>query len=165
MEMRNLAGFQECDAVIMQELTEAGIDLVFHQRRASQFSEVPYTVTGELILTGGSFTFRRAWCYWVVDGKVPLALAEAMYAVEERRDVRVAGHCGCPPPAEWALPTVAELEWHIQQEEERREAKMSDSVREIFMASRCVDNYHIDTQEGLNFFAACMKARKVPVAA
>jgi len=114
--MKNLAGVQECDKDIRKELTEAGIRMVAVPKGNT---EVPFSVIGQL----SYFTFRRAWYYWVVEGDVPLAVAQEMYATEVgKRDVRVVGHCGCPPPEEWAIGGF-------------------------------VRAYHIDSQEGLKLFA------------
>ena len=95
--MKNLAGIQECDTEIRKELTEAGIRTVDTKKGDT---EVPYSVVGQL----SYFTFRRSWRYWMVDGNVPLEIAKEMYAIEVgKKDVRVVGHCGCPPPEEWAI--------------------------------------------------------------
>ncbi len=124
--MRNLAGDKGCDPVIRRELAEAIVQIVEHGKRLD--SQVPASVTGQLTLNGESvFAFRRAWYYWTVSGNVPLAVAQEMYADPVgREDVRVAGHCGCPPPEKWAY-------------------------------SGFVESYHIDSQRGLNLFAATMR--------
>ena len=94
--------------------------------------EVPASIKG--VLNKGSdivFTFVRAWYYWMVAGNVSLEVARIMYENPiGAKDVRVAGHCGCPPPEEWARPASGQ---------------------------RFVDNYHIDSQEGLDLFVATMK--------
>ena len=118
--MKNLAGRPECDVHIRSELSIAGIPAESVEYRNT---EVPYTVIGKL----GAFTFRRAWYYWTVSGPMPLAEAEKMYADPAGvNDVRVVGHCGCPP-AEW-------------------------------QRNGFVESYHIDTQEGLNLFAATVRS-------
>lgn len=122
--MKNLAGVHECDEDIRKELAEAGIRVVVTKKVNT---EVPYSVVGQL----SYFTFRRAWYYWVVEGDVPLEVANEMYATEVgKKDVRVAGHCGCPPPAEWAT-------------------------------NGYVGSYHIDSQEGLKLFADTIKKHKL----
>lgn len=137
--MINLAGNPDCDHAIRRELKEAGVDLVFHERRSTH--EVPASITGEIL--EGKFTFRRAWYYWVVSGDVNIETARKMYADESRRDVRVAGHCGSPPPDDWARPTEKEIKSVCQ-----REGVTYDLLKNC----RYVTTYHIDTQEGLNFF-------------
>lgn len=92
----NLAGVPR-DAVareVLGELAAAGVEAV----AAATPGEVDAGVAGRL----GPYRFTRAWRYWVVEGPVPLAVAEALYAdPAARASVRVAGHCACPPPAEW----------------------------------------------------------------
>ena len=96
--MQNLAGDDNCDETIKSELTIAEIS-VEKNPKGRNSGEVPYLFMGRL----GPFTFRRAWYYWMVKGPMPLEAAEEMYKHEDgRKDVRVAGHCGCPLPAEWA---------------------------------------------------------------
>ncbi len=151
--MINLAGIEECDVTIRIELEKAGIDI--YNIKEPGRSEVPYTLYGGL---GGkpldeegqgfmdrhgimvdtmkgfvSFTFERAWYYWVVKGYVPLDIAVEMYENPNgRKDIRVAGHCGCPHPADW-------------------------KVRYKVCGMNVVDSYHIDTQEGLNYFVETLK--------
>lgn len=163
--MKNLAGDQQCDAEIREELTAAGIEVVPIQKGNT---EVPYSVVGQL----GNFTFKRAWYYWMVGGDVPLEIAKEMYTTEVgKKDVRVAGHCGCPPPEEWAFPKREVLvELGIFQEpcEEHPHgnsptygelAKMCNSGK--ITAPRFVQSYHIDSPEGLKLFADTMKKHKL----
>lgn len=109
--MKNLAGYKEADAVISEELRRCMID----QRRLTddeKRGEVPATIGGTL----GRFTFRRAWYYWTVRGDVPIAIAERLYADPiGATDIRVAGHCGCPPPSKWATGGVV-TSYHIDSE-------------------------------------------------
>jgi hypothetical protein len=52
----------------------------------------------------GSFhgwEFKRAWYYWMVKGPgLDIKLASALHETHGK-EVRVAGHCGCPHPREW----------------------------------------------------------------
>jgi hypothetical protein len=90
--MRNLAGDKHCDSSIRDELEAAGVEIVEGERSKH---EVAASLTGRL----GEFTFRRAWYYWEVMGPLPVSVAEELYAdTIGKKDVRVAGHCGCPPP-------------------------------------------------------------------
>jgi hypothetical protein len=90
----NLAGRTDADDYIRREFTRCGIDCVNVERTNS---EVPYTIIGKL----GDFTFRRAWYYYIVEGEVPLTIANKLYNDPVgRTDVRVDGHCGCPAPQE-----------------------------------------------------------------
>lgn len=129
----NLAGVGDCDIDIVTELQTAGIDIVPRSKGPLLHSEVPYHVFGRL----GSVTFVRAWYYWVVSGVgMPLWAAEELYADPiGAKDVRVVGHCGCPPPKDWA-ESVRSLEGKFEP---------------------CICSYHVDSQEGLNLLANKIK--------
>ena len=121
--MKNMAGvhWTECDIQLESELEKAGLEIL--KADTPRGGEVQTKITGRL----GELRFQRAWYYWTVEGKVPLDIAEKLYAHPEgEKSVRVAGHCGCPPPKEWAKDGF-------------------------------VDSYHIDTQEGLNLFVQAMR--------
>lgn len=126
--MINLAGDLGCDIPIKKELDEAGIEYVEYDVFASG-REVPSKVRG--IYRG--WEFKRAWYFWVataVHGVVlPMDDAEKLHQAHGK-EVRVAGHYGCPSPREWYKQP-----WHVG-----------------------VDLYHIDTQIGLNAFAEAICA-------
>ena len=151
--MINLAGVEKCDAYIREELEKAGID-IYNLVEPGQ-TEVPYTLFGaiggepmsesdksfmkrrgltiEIISKFSSFTFERAWTYWMVEGYVPLNIAVEMYADPNGvKDIRANGHCGCPPPSE-------------------------QLVQHKVCGMDVVGGYHIDTQEGLNYFVETLK--------
>lgn len=167
--MKNLAGVDDCDRYIRDELTRARIPIVDGQKSTG---EVPYTLTGKL----GDIVFRRAWYYWVADGPVPLALALELYADPVgKTDVRVDGHCGCPPPEHpWVARydsagkrialDVGETEraqfrglisgGHLTQEQfDAHRWVDSDAERDAVSARAVVETYHIDTEVGLRLFA------------
>ena len=124
--MKNLAGNKDCDVDIEDELTRAKIDIVRAELPARR--EVPARLSGKL----GPFVLERGWCYWTVSGPMPLDLAEQMYADPiGARDVRVAGHCACPPPKKWTETC------------RRADGRSFEAV--------C--GYHIDSPEGLRLFA------------
>lgn len=105
--MINLAGADYADQAIRDELGAVGVQLVDHGTRIG--GEVPTRYTGTL----GAFVFKRLWYYWSVRGPVPLPVACELYADPVgRNDVRVAGHCGCPPPEEWASDGFVD-QYHI----------------------------------------------------
>lgn len=92
----------------------------------------PYDHVGEVNATlcgkWGDFLLVRAWSYWVVLGPVVLDIAWQLYHDPRGRyDVRVAGHCGCVEPIPPWINT--------------RKTPYT------------VDEYHIDSQDGLNLFA------------
>lgn len=130
--MRNLVGqtTRHADAYVEDELTEACIPI----GKNLHHGEVQTSLRGEC----EDYIFTRAWTYWVVTGPVPIDVAWEMYNDPRgAKDVRVAGHCGCPEPAE---PWIRKRE-----------------------AGDVVDSYHIDTQDGLNLFAEkVLKTRPLP---
>lgn len=159
--MQNLAGNPRCDEVIRRELSVARIDIVTVPKGNS---EVPFTLTGKL----GDFTFYRAWYYWVVKGPMPLKYALELYADPAgRHDVRVAGHCACPPPeAPWItwrdadgnevlhMKEKAGIDDFIQKgyiKPEQMKGRRFDEHPENFHGF--VDSYHIDSEVGLRLFA------------
>jgi hypothetical protein len=151
---KNLAGAAYADVVIEKELKEAGIEIVREDRTDS---EVPFTLTGKL----GDILFARAWKYWVVKCMMPLEAANEMYENEVGKQfVRVAGHCGCPPPEEWALPSGEDLKKAM--EELGLESATYGELAELqnsgkINAPRYVQTYHIDTMPGLKLFVETTK--------
>lgn len=174
----NLAGKDPAvaDARIREELQAAGIEVVEHEALLNH-PEVHTHCAGKL----GGFTFRRNWYYWVVRGRVPLAAAEKLYADPEgKRTVRVAGHCGCPPPEKWAtryiagdkeiVPTSqkAEIDRFVKRLREKgRVAEAAEVLAGIYFSDDpkagepFVESYHIDSQEGLNLFVRVLRAEGV----
>lgn len=120
--MKNLAGktHWECDDVVEAELLAAQIEIVRDQPREG---EVASSLRGRL----GDFTFERAWYYWVVKGRVPIAQAwEIYFNGAGQKNVRVSGHASSPAPTDWV--------------------ETGDDGMEF------ISSYHIDSQEGLNLF-------------
>jgi len=146
---KNLAGAAYADIVIEKELTGVGVEIVKGERTRS---EVPFSLTGKL----GAFTLRRAHTYWMVDCMIPLEVAKEMYENEiGAKVVRVAGHCGCPPPEEWALPCAEDLQKSL--EELGVKSATYGELAEILNsgkidAPRFVQSYHIDSMPGLKLF-------------
>ena len=176
--MENLAGNRQCDQIIRKELLKAGVDIV--QLPNSLVSEVPASIVGKL----GGFEFHRAWYYWVVKGQVPLNVARELYENPNgREDIRVVGHAGCPSPEEWAEHYDAEGKRLLSKEKEieilgyEKDPNLSDRMKEIVENVRAttryvedplkeavksvITSYHIDTQEGLNFFIATLRKHGV----
>jgi hypothetical protein len=180
--MINLAGHKDPDPICEEELFIAGIAPV-RQECFPTNREVKTRVTGQL----GGITFHRAWYYWVADGDVPLDVAHKMYAQEPygKRDVRVAGHCGCPPPEEWAEHRDANGKRVILLSPGDRDLVtqfyagtlapfMNDVILKMCTENTCVTTkeerdklsvsafvttYHIDSQAGLKVFADAMRER------
>ncbi len=95
--LKNLAGVQGCNDIVIAELTFA--DIKHHVMPVKLSGEVPTNVIGYLDPSGWGFT--RAWTYWVCKGPgIPPDIAEELHKTHGNY-VRVAGHCGCPSPLEW----------------------------------------------------------------
>lgn len=169
--MKNLAGVKECDSVLAEELLSAGAELIEVDKSNT---EVPYTYIGSV----GNWTLKRAWYYWIAstEGRgLPLSVAEIMHNKPYPRvlsegcemiygdQIRVAGHCGCPPPNEWAFPNFKDLipqlnEKGITDRSYGNLAKLLDEG--VITGERFVKSYHIDSQEGLNEFVRVVKSLK-----
>lgn len=131
-------------------------------------------MTGKL----NGIIFARGWCYWVATGKVPIAIARELYKNPIGKEaVRVDGHCGCPPPDEWAMWIWADGRQVLPNREksafERLVQQGIIKERELFNyvfadnpatigAEAFVTNYHIDTEEGLRLFADALNGSLVP---
>jgi hypothetical protein len=156
--MKNLAGNEECDLIISEELRRCKIPAVQVEKSVG---EVPYSLIGTL----GPIRFERAWYYWVVEGPVPLDVAIQLYEDPVgRTDIRVAGHCGCPPPESWAQWYMSTGEIVLSLKEKTQiegfpiiakdigPVVFSDDPKSLG-ASAFVESYHIDTEIGLRVFA------------
>jgi hypothetical protein len=127
--MMNLAGLPNPDPVIERELTRCRIEVV---RGETSKGEVATSLTGRL----GPFTFRRAWYYWIVSGRVPLAVADELYADPVGvTDVRVGGDCGCPDPRDYTMRFVDD----------------------VTQGHGSIETYHIDSEVGLRLFADAIR--------
>jgi hypothetical protein len=168
----NLAGDETCDEAIKRELRLARIPVVEATANELKHSEVPFTVAGQL----GPFRFLRAWYYWKVSGPMPVEVARLLYADPVgKRDVRAGGHCGCPPPDEygvtWHHPDTGAvlmtqecwLEYqglsarHPELKKHGPPQGYAPADDPAAFGRGVVDNYHIDSQEGLDLFVAMVR--------
>lgn len=148
------------------ELKKAGIEVVNDLDCLN--NEVSISIAGQY----GSFKFVRAWYYWMVAGKVPLKVAQELYKSElGKKDVRVVGHCGCPPPEGWAtwLDDDGLLLISLEEDEKIKNTFNELSwplpggyravLKEDFpkVGRQYITSYHIDSQEGLNLFIDTLK--------
>jgi len=93
----NMAGKPDIDDALAAELEAAGIEVFRLSLLKNGSSEVDTEVRGGLY----GWSFQRAWYYWRCNGPgVEVGAAERLHA-KHGKDVRVAGHCGCPSPTEW----------------------------------------------------------------
>ena len=163
--MKNLAGVKNCDTFIKRELTAAGIPCISEDH---SHQEVSAKIAGQL----GPFHFVRAWYYWVVDGPVPLEVAQKLYKDPlGLQDVRVVGYADNTPPEQW-------VEWYNTSGERCITQEEYDEITEliekglinpelgsgfaVFPEDRSglkeyIKLYHIDSLEGLILFVNTLK--------
>lgn len=163
---------KDVERKVLSELERCRIPTLKHDAGRS---EVPYGHIGKL----GNFTFRRAWYYWVVDGPVPLAIAEELYADHiGKTDIRVGGHCGCPSPAEYGTEYFdaegKQLYESKGKEKDAEEMAAMDKYvpnwrdeyrvvedRDAECVRAIVSTYHIDTELGLYIFVETLRKHGV----
>jgi len=127
--MENRAGcpVEDNDKVLTDELKIAGIEVLVNNTVVG--GEVKTHITGAL----NGWTFERLWYYWSAKGNPGLILDKANTLHENHgKVVRVQGHCGCPPPKEWASQNTDDGKFYV-------------------------DTYHIDSQIGLQALANAIK--------
>jgi len=177
--MKNLAGVEDADKTIKEELYFAGIEAV----PAEAKGEVPYTIEGRV----GNWKFRRAWRYWVATTEIlkdglPLEAAMELHNMKQPLHagnlgsvIRSGGHCGCPSPDEYgADPDYEDEDFNNQlkalgyKEEYWKvldKSAINITVGEVSQLCKegkvktplYVKCYHIDDQIGLNEFAKFLK--------
>lgn len=164
----NLAGRYDCDVFIKKELERCGIESTPLPGKLQ--TEVPAAIMGKL----GRFEFYRAWCYWIVCGPVPLNVAKELYADPVgKTDIRVSGHCGCPPPdkpwitwrsksgkiladiaqREVATESFGEIAGFIEDLDKKYEFVDNPTV----VGEGFIETYHIDSELGLRVFADTLR--------
>lgn len=113
----------EVTAICRAELEAAGIKVSEFDIFATR-GEVPSRAIGGLL----SWTFTRAWYYWVAEGPgIPPDIAEKLHATHGK-DVRVDGHCGCPSPREW-FKGFAVGRYHVDTQEGLN--ALADTLRSV----------------------------------
>lgn len=171
--MKNLAGDQKCDITILEELRRSKIEAVPYNPPDCKLGEVPSRLKGKL----GPFVFWRAWYYWVVSGPMPIHIAKKLYEDPVGvTDVRVAGHCACPPPEypwyDWytkegkkVVPVAQQAEWEKFKDREwmapyREKYIFHDNPEEL--GAMCyVNTYHIDSEVGLRLFCDMVREHEL----
>lgn len=172
--MKNLAGNEQADSTILEELYLANIP---SKKVDKNNGEVPYSYIGKI----GNWTFKRAWYYWVVsveDGEkgLPLNIALELHNKKNPTNdsilgdvIRCGGHAGCLSPDEYGAQPLYDEEYENQlfalgykktYYESLDKEYFSITVGEVsklcnegkLTVKRYVDCYHIDTQVGLNEF-------------
>lgn len=147
-----------------QDLHCAGITDIKHLAATEHNKE---QVVGFIQTKHGKITVQKSHSYyWMVSCKVPLELANKLYAHPEgRRSVRVAGHCMAPAPIDWAdyftpegKPMARKAEWDALSEESKNTIfKDFQDKYELVEDPKSsgipfILNYHIDSQAGLLLF-------------
>ncbi len=88
--------YAEAQRKELQVYLDNSIDIVPHK---GVYDLDVRTFEGKL----GHITFTHYNYYYIATGRVPLDTANELYAHPlGKRAIRVAGHCGCPPPHEWS---------------------------------------------------------------
>lgn len=110
--------------------------------------------------------------YWIVRGKIPLALAKELYKLDIKKEIRVAGNCTAPKPEDpwvnyYCPKTKRQLICAKNLEEEKLQAnKLSNTLRnsvleflskflpveDVTAGEGFVETYHIDSEEAMNSF-------------
>ena len=159
--MQNLARDERASEIVKKELYRLGINRV----ETNPISEVPSIYTGEL----RGFTFERAWYYYIVKGKLPLESAKKLYQHPiGKEDIRVCGHCGCPPPEDpwveyyddngtkvYSIKNKEEFEQFSNSEVESLAKRFKELLdTSIFAEDRSkynafVESYHVDSEAGM----------------
>lgn len=169
--MRNLAGSKDSDIWTAAELTAAGIPIEIVEK---PYGEPETRVKGRL----GSIEFSRAWYYWVAKGRVPLDVARRLYADPVgQKAVRVAGHCGCPPPERPWVTYYDGDERVCVDPDGKKEADFDEYIKTGALTAAnkprfaksaaglaaFVESYHIDSAEGLRLFADAIREMRATV--
>ena len=102
---------------------------------------------------------------------LPLEFADPLY-VGYGQFVRTAGHCGCPPPHEWACyfdahgkqvildPKGEQRKQFTRMHLDSSKLRFVASMDEVLDGTAVITSYHIDTQLGLKAFADTLKEWK-----
>jgi hypothetical protein len=138
----------------------------------------PQDINGKPAVVLGDFTITYYNYYFVVNGNVPLAVAEELYAIEPtgRMDIRSGGDCGCRPPETWAHRIKPNGKEAVAKEESDKilialsegseiyKAAMKtgkwdlcDSQEEYLSYPAFVSTYHIDSELGLYIFLQILR--------
>jgi hypothetical protein len=162
--------------VIIEKVQE---HIYFRDPNNAEYTKEDYVVVDGYYSELRGFTFHKAYQrgYWRIHGAMPMEIAKQLYADPVgKTDIRVAGHCCCPPPDEkpwfsWITPegkTVMAVEEHqeyasmVERHPDMKESflKYVPSDDPASIASAFVMSYHIDTELGLRIFVDAVKALK-----
>lgn len=177
--MKNLAGVENADESILEELYLANINPIKVDRSSG---EVPYSYIGKI----GNWTFKRAWYYWMVsvdDNVEGLRLDIALELHNKKHPaknhnlgevIRSGGHCGAPSPDEYGAQPIYNDELYEKLKLLGYYSTMHPSLHVEYVPitvgevsklcnegkliiDRYVDSYHVDDQIGLNELVKVLK--------
>lgn len=145
----------DTDEILRDELRFAGIQTLqeaegkgpeFMQdilRRSS--GEVKTSVIGCL----HGWEFKRSWYYWRATGPgIEVDAAEALHATHGK-DVRVAGHAGCPSPKEW-YKGLACGDYHIDTREGL--LALADTIKGLVQRKLSVSSKKVTLEKKTGYF-------------
>src|SRR5258706_10949062 len=171
--MKNLLRHPRAEDHIRQELSICGVPIV--TILPEDQSDVPTNICGKL----GAFVFLRISEGYLVQGNVPLEIAQELYACPFVDDIlamgRYASHITLEEIASWVTPEGKLLvdlkEKHIFDSLIRAKSITQEEVNDIFLfadpanfstlGQRCIPLYIIDSQEGLNFFLNTLRKHRL----
>jgi hypothetical protein len=126
MYFPNYAGKNDVDEKISKELEIAGIKSTKMPEFFRERHEVKTIIVGELY----GWYFERAWYYWMARGPgIPSDIATTLHE-KFGREVRVAGHCGCPSPLEW-YHGFAVGNYHVDTQEGLK--ALADVIKSVYI--------------------------------
>ena len=148
MGFPNKAGdHADTDDILRAELKAAGIPTLQEAecKGPEYMAELLRRMSGEVktsvigVLHG--WTFKRSWYYWTAEGPgIDVETAEALHA-KHGRDVRVAGHCGCPSPREW-YKGLACGDYHVDTPDGLK--ALADTLKGLVEKSIAILNQKVD---------------------
>lgn len=180
---KNLAGNSDASQQILYELKYANIPVI---EMTDNIGEVPSPYVGYLgvknleniptdkiinIHDFFKFTFYRRWTYYSVSGLVPFLVAKKINEIH-RNDIRVNGYAG-------GTDVENHLTWYADDGSKLALKKelngLSEKIRQTLLDNKnylfvdkyegngnpYIDLYHIDTQEGLDYFVKALEDNNI----
>lgn len=128
----------DTDGILRVELRAAGIQTYQEAegKPPEAMAELLRSISGEVKTsvrgTLHGWKFERAWYYWMATGPgIEVEAAEKLHA-SYGKDVRVAGHCGCPSPRE-QFKGLACGSYHVDTHEGLK--ALADTIKELVAKS------------------------------
>lgn len=162
---KNLAG-QDGNKTIREELTRCRIRIIESENQIQ--GEVETNLYGKLL----GFTFKRLWCYYLVDCLLPIEIARELYKNPvATTDIRATGNACAKHPDNYVtyfnkegkkLQNISSLhEWdkviNISEAMKKRVHNEFEFVKNPEEGEGFIEGYHIDSELGLYVFAQKIK--------